>query len=95
MRRAKVDANQPAIVAMLRQVGASVQHLHKVGQGCPDILVGWRNKNYLLEIKDGDKPHSARELTKAQHVWHATWQGHSVIVKNIDEALKAINVGKL
>jgi hypothetical protein len=70
MRRAAVDKNQPAIVAMLRQVGAHVQHLHAVGKGCPDLLVGFRGENWLLEIKDGDKPPSARELTQPQKLWH-------------------------
>ena len=41
MRRAsKVDANQHAIVKLLRRLGATVQHLHHVGSGCPDLLVG-------------------------------------------------------
>ena len=42
MSAARVDANQPEIVKALRGVGATVQHLHKVGQGCPDLMVGWR-----------------------------------------------------
>lgn len=44
-----VDANQPEIVAALHAVGATVQHLHEVGHGCPDILVGFRGKNYLID----------------------------------------------
>ena len=51
---ARVDANQPVIVAALRAIGATVQHLHAVGQGCPDILVGYDGVNFLMEIKDGD-----------------------------------------
>lgn len=41
-RRAHTDRNQPAIVAALRGIGATVQPLHAVGQGCPDLLVGYR-----------------------------------------------------
>ena len=44
-----VDANQPEIVAALRAAGATVQHLHEVGQGCPDILAGFRGRNYLID----------------------------------------------
>lgn len=40
MRAAKVDKNQPEIVEALRAEGAVVQHLHAVGVGCPDLLVG-------------------------------------------------------
>jgi hypothetical protein len=31
-----------------------------VGRGVPDLLVGWRGTNLLLEVKDGNKPQSAR-----------------------------------
>jgi hypothetical protein len=34
MIAARVDANLQAVLDALRAVGASVQHLHKVGQGC-------------------------------------------------------------
>lgn len=74
-RAAKVDANQPAIVAALREIGATVQPLHTVGQGCPDLLVGYQGKTLLMEVKDGSKPPSARKLTPDQQVWHAGWQG--------------------
>ena len=47
----RVDMNQPEIVADLRGIGATVQHLHMVGKGCPDILVGFRGNNWLFEIK--------------------------------------------
>lgn len=84
-RAARVDANHAAIVAMLRQVGATVQDLAKVGQGCPDILVGFRGRNYLMEIKvNKGKP------TPAQDAWHLTWQGQVVIVRTADEALHVI-----
>lgn len=84
-RAAKVDANHSAIVAALRSIGASVQDLASVGQGCPDILVGFRGRNYLMEIKvNKGKP------TPMQDVWHMTWQGQVVIVRTVDEALHVI-----
>lgn len=94
MRRAsKADANQPAIVDALRRAGASVQPLHAVGSGCPDILVGFRGVNLMVEIKDGNKPPSARRLTPDQVVWHDAWRGQVIVVKSVDEALTAIGVG--
>ena len=91
-RAAKVDANQSQIVAALRDVGASVQPLHAVGQGCPDLLVGFRGQCFTLECKDGSLPPSARKLTEAQKWWHMNWRGHVVVVKSVDEALEAIGV---
>ncbi len=87
---AKVDANQPEIVAALRKVGASVQSLAAVGTGVPDLLVGYRNQNHLLEVKDGGKVPSARLLTADQLGWHANWSGPVSIVYCIDDALRAI-----
>lgn len=89
-RAAKVDDNQAEIVAALRKIGASVQPLHAVGQGCPDLLVGWRGITSLLEVKDGKKPPSARKLTPDQEKWHAAWMGQVTVVETVSEAIEAI-----
>lgn len=90
--RAKVDSNQKEVVAVLRKFGASVEHLHTLGKGAPDILVGFRNKNYLFEIKDGSKPPSAQQLTEDEKLWHMVWAGQVAVVRSPDEALSAIGV---
>lgn len=38
--RKRVDRNQAEIVKALREAGASIAHLHTIGHGVPDILVG-------------------------------------------------------
>ena len=81
----KVDANQPEIVAALRKAGASVQHLHQVGHGCPDIAVGYGGHTYLLEIKQPGK-----HLTPDEREWHERWAGHATIVTCVREALDVI-----
>ena len=92
-RAAKVDENQSEIVAALRQLGCSVQLLHSVGAGWPDLMIGWRGEPFLLEIKDGKKPPSARKKTDAQVIWHDAWRGKPVaVVCNIREALDAIGI---
>jgi len=88
-RAARVDANQREIVAALRAVGVSVQPLHTVGKGCPDLLCGVRGTNLLLEIKDGNKPPSARKLTPDEAAWHESWRGQVAIVESVDEAIAA------
>ena len=90
MRAAKVDANQRDIIAALRGVGASVQPLHTVGGGVPDLLVGYRKRNYLIEIKDGVKAPSARRLTPDQLEWHGAWRGSVSVVTGVLEALAVI-----
>ena len=91
-RAAKVDRNQSEIVDALRKAGATVTPLHAVGKGCPDLLVGWRGDNFLMEVKDGDLPPSARKLTPDQQTYHALWGGQIVIVTSVEEALNALGV---
>ena len=93
-RRAKVDANQPAIVLALRQAGAIVQHLHTAGAGVPDLLVGYRGINYLLEVKDENAPRADQVLTVAQVKFHDDWRGQVAIVKNATDALRVIGAIK-
>jgi len=82
---ARVDGNQKEIVAGLRRVGADVQHIHTVGHGCPDIAVGFRGVNYLLEIKT-----ATGTLTDDEALWHATWRGQVDVVRSLDDALRVI-----
>ena len=94
MRRiARVDDNQVEIVKALRAVGATVQPLHAVGDGCPDLLVGFRQKNYLIEVKDGSKSPSRQVLTHDQRQWHAMWAGQRHVARDIHEALHIIGGG--
>lgn len=91
-RAARVDGNQVEIITALRQIGASVAPCHAVGQGFPDICVGWGGHTYLLEIKDPTKPKSDQKLTPSQIKWHAEWRGHVAVVRNVKEALDAIGI---
>jgi hypothetical protein len=87
MRAAKVDANHGEIVDALRKIGASVQSLAAVGDGCPDLLVGFRGRNLLIEVKDGSKPPSGRKLTAAQSCWHWAWIGDVRVACNAAQAI--------
>lgn len=91
MRKAsRTDANQAEIVRALRQAGCTVQSLATVGKGCPDLLVGKAGRNWLLEIKDGSKPPSARKLTDDENRWHAHWQGQVAVIEDVDQALRLV-----
>ena len=88
MRAKRTDANQSAIMAVLRQVGATVVDLSAVGKGCPDLLVGHRGVTYLLEVKNVK---GKNKTTPDQDVFYAWWRGAPVtIVRTADEALQAI-----
>ncbi|MCG3770463.1 MAG: hypothetical protein JW384_01613 [Nitrosomonadaceae bacterium] len=94
MRAAKIDANQTEIVTALRKIGATVQILSAVGQGCPDLLIGYKGKNYLVEVKDGSKPPSQRKLTPDQVVWHRDWKGQVDVLSSVGEAMFFISTIK-
>jgi hypothetical protein len=85
-RAAKIDANQEQIVSALRAAGATVQSLATVGNGCPDLLVGFNRQTLLMEIKDGKKVPSARKLTEDQVTWHGRWNGGALAVVDGPEA---------
>jgi hypothetical protein len=89
--RARGDRNQPEIVAALRKHGASVACLHQCGGGIPDLVVGWKGRNYLMEIKDELAKPSDRKLTPDQQIFHECWHGQIAVVHNCQEALAVLN----
>lgn len=90
-RAAKIDANQPSIVKALRKAGASVEPLHMVGNGFPDVIIGIDGLNLLVEIKDGSKAPSARKLTKDEEKWHAEWKGQVTVLESEEQAIEFVN----
>jgi len=87
----RTDANQSQIVSQLRQIGATVQSLASIGNGCPDIMVGRQGRNILMELKDGEKVKSQKRLTPEEDIWHQGWKGQVAIVESFDDALKLVN----
>jgi hypothetical protein len=90
----KIDANQPEIVKAFRQLGCKVLHLHTVGNGCADLLVGRPKlqKMLLVEIKDGSKPPSARKLTKDEQEFRNAWAGSYMVVEGIPDVVKVVRL---
>ena len=87
----KRDANEKAIVTALERAGALVLRLDVP---C-DLLVGLRGVWRLLEVKDGEKPPSARLLTGMQAIFAQDCQGHKMpfaVVTSPEEALLAVGV---
>ncbi len=90
-RKARVDSNQAEIVETLRAMGASVAPTHTLGSGFPDLVVGWRGINLLLEIKDGEKAPSKRQLTPDEQRWHDDWRGQIVVIQSARDAIALLN----
>lgn len=89
--KGRIDANQKAIVAVLRKCGADVQSLANIGSGVPDLLIYHSHCGYVLaEVEDGSKPPSAQRLTPDEEAFHARWHGRIEILRSVDGALKLI-----
>ena len=91
MRAARTDANQNDIVDALRKIGAFVWITSSLGNGGPDIVIGYRGKTYLVELKDGEKSASRTALTPAECDFHAAWRGGPLLIwYSVDDALEAL-----
>jgi len=87
----KPDANHGDIVTTFRACGASVCDLKAVGGGVPDLLIGYHGRNYLVEVKAGEKAPSASKLNALQLVWHNGWTGQVDVVRDVDGAVALMN----
>jgi hypothetical protein len=92
MRAKRVDDNQKLIVEQLRKLNISVQHLHTVGQGCPDLLLGFRNRNFLIELKDESKPASAKKLTNDEQEFFNEWNGQVSKCETLEEIMQVVGL---
>lgn len=95
MRRYKPDANQAAIIEALRGIpDCSVLVLSAVGRGCPDLLVGYRGANLLVEVKNPAHEKvggAAMEETRArQQKFRDSWKGAVIRATGLKEIITAM-----
>ena len=83
----RADENQFEIIQKLRSIGVSVQMIHTVGFGCPDAILGWLGKNYLIEIKTDDG-----KLDPYQKKWHDLWKGQVAVIHSWEEAFNVLGI---
>jgi len=86
MKYGKRDVTHKNVVLAARNVGASVLDLGDVAGGVPDILVGYRGRMFLVEIKTGNAKPRANQVA-----WHEAWRGGSVLVwRSADDVVSFI-----
>jgi hypothetical protein len=86
LRAAKIDSNHAEIVRELKQLpGISVYSTAQLKKFC-DIIVGFRNKNYLFEIKVDSK----KKLTEGESLFQQNWMGQVNTVTCVEEILEII-----
>ena len=89
--RARTDANHALVREAFHKLGCEVLDLSNVGGGCPDMLVFVRTGRragslHLIEVKDGSKSPSHRQLTPAQAEFHKIWPVH--VVDSLEQVLE-------
>ncbi len=90
-RRAKTDHNQPGIVKELRtHPGVTVLDMSRLGNGAPDIAVGYRGNTYFFEIKNRDG--RGVNLTMEEGRFRDLWAGHYEVVEHASTILIDIGV---
>lgn len=85
-RAAKVDVNQPEVVAGLRKLGFSVLIISQL-KNCCDLVIGKDGRNWLLEIK----PNSKAKLTEGEVKFHENWKGTVFTVTSVEQVLELVN----
>ena len=86
MYHSKVDKNRPEILKCLRSAGITYKPVHQLKGFC-DVIVGWKGKNYLFEIK----PDHKAKLTKLEQEFKDKWKGSYYIVTSFNEILEILN----
>ena len=85
----RVDDNQKQIIHTFIALGASVLNLSRVGEGCPDILIGYKKHSVLCEIKRDNKA----LYTESQVKFMQNWRGGPVSrIDSVDAAIRLIKM---
>ena len=87
----RVDDNQKDVVSAMRAAGAYVIDTSKMGNGFPDLIVGFRGVTLLMEVKNPKTQYGRAGLNKRQKSWHAEWTGGPLsTVDGPEAALRAL-----
>jgi hypothetical protein len=96
IRAARRDTNEKGIVDVLRRAGALVYRLDE--RDLPDLLVGYRRRWHLLEVKQEKGPRGGtnnRNLSPGQATFFLIAERMDLsvaVVRNGAEALRAIGI---
>jgi hypothetical protein len=88
------DANEPEIIAALEKIGCMVYCLDMP----LDLLVGYRGRNFLIEVKIEERRNHADKHTDFQKDFFGLnkehpereWLGQKATVHNVQEALEVV-----
>ena len=94
-RAARRDANHRDVGDHLRGLGWSVLDLADAGEGVPDYAVAKDGWAALLEVKDCNKPPSARRLTPKEQAVKDSWDGPYIVALDPLDAIAQLALALL
>lgn len=80
MRAKKVDAVHQVIAQAFRSCGCSVLSIAPIGCGAPDLVVGFRGRTVLVEVKA-----EKGKLNERQREFWRDWKGRIVIARTTED----------
>jgi len=83
----RTDENQREIVDTFRKCGGVVFCTHDVGKGFPDLVLSFKGRLWLIEVKNGSKPPSAQKLTVSEKKFFDQFGEHVKIINSVSAAL--------
>jgi len=90
--RSRTDDNQSEIIKALRDLGAVVTDCSSLRKAF-DLLVGYRGKLHIIEVKDGSKPKSQRKLTEGETKCKESFERVGVpynVVESVEDAINLV-----
>ncbi len=93
MRYGAVDKNQTEIILAFKQLGCSVLNCSRIGNGFPDLVVGYRNECYTVEVKNPKYTYGRRGLNENQKKFADSWRGSPVlVVRTLDDVTRLVSL---
>lgn len=91
------DGNHAEVIGWYEELFCSVLDLHKVGGGCPDLLVGCAGRDELVETKP-----EGGQLRPNQVTFNKTWRGRKVtlvrtqadVIAHVQELRERVSRGR-
>lgn len=83
----RTDKDHVQVSKWFRDLGASVRDTHTIGNGFPDIVVGYKMFNVLVEIKT-----PKGKLNEKEEKFHKEWKGLAYVVRSKRDVRRLISV---
>lgn len=86
MRARRKDNNHNDITKTLSKMKISHKDTHMIGNGFPDLIIGFMGVNFLVEIKTNNGT-----LTDKEEDFFEFWEGDVILARNVVDVFNGIS----